>query len=47
MELTLPPDMKKLQIVILVAIAVSVAVLISWMGNLSTYETIASVPLSA
>jgi cytochrome c-type biogenesis protein CcmE len=34
--------MKKVQIVILAAIAVSIAVLISWMGNLSTYETIAS-----
>jgi cytochrome c-type biogenesis protein CcmE len=34
--------MKKVQIVILAAIAISIAVLISWMGNLSTYETIAS-----
>jgi cytochrome c-type biogenesis protein CcmE len=34
--------MKKLHIIILVLIAVSVAVLISFMGNLSTYETIAS-----
>ena len=34
--------MKKLQIVILVAIAAGVAVLIGFMGNLSTYETIAS-----
>jgi cytochrome c-type biogenesis protein CcmE len=34
--------MKKVQIIILVAIAVSIAVLISFMGNLSTYETIAS-----
>ena len=34
--------MKKVQIVILVAIAAAVAVLISFMGNLSTYETIAS-----
>lgn len=34
--------MKKVQIIILVAIAISVGVLISWMGNLSTYETIAS-----
>jgi len=34
--------MKKLQIVILVFIAVAIAVLISFMGDLSTYETIAS-----
>ena len=34
--------MKKLHIIILVLIAVSIAVLISFMGNLSTYETIAS-----
>ncbi|HEY4205746.1 MAG TPA: cytochrome c maturation protein CcmE [Puia sp.] len=34
--------MKKVQIIILVAIAISIGVLISWMGNLSTYETIAS-----
>ena len=34
--------MKKLHIIILVLIAVSVAVLISFMGDLSTYETIAS-----
>lgn len=34
--------MKKVQIIILVAIAVAVATLISFMGNLSTYETIAS-----
>jgi len=34
--------MKKTQIIILVAIAVAVAVLISFMGSLSTYETIAS-----
>ena len=34
--------MKKVQIIILVAIAASVAVLISFMGNLSTYQTIAS-----
>ena len=34
--------MKKLQIVILVLIAVSIAVLISFMGDLSTYESIAS-----
>lgn len=40
--LTLPPVMKKLQIVILVLIAVSIAVLISFMGDLTTYETIAS-----
>jgi cytochrome c-type biogenesis protein CcmE len=40
--LTLPPVMKKLQIVILVAIAISIAVLISFMTDLTTYETIAS-----
>jgi len=34
--------MKKLHIVILILIAASIAVLISFMGNLSTYETIAS-----
>ena len=34
--------MKKVQIVILVAIAAAIAVLISFMGDLSTYETIAS-----
>jgi cytochrome c-type biogenesis protein CcmE len=34
--------MKKIQIVILVFIAVAIAVLISFMGDLSTYETIAS-----
>jgi cytochrome c-type biogenesis protein CcmE len=34
--------MKKLQIVILVCIAIAIAVLISFMGNLTTYETIAS-----
>ncbi len=34
--------MKKLHIVILILIAVSVAVLISFMGDLTTYETIAS-----
>lgn len=38
----MPSVMKKVQIIILAAIAISVAVLISWMGNLSTYETIAS-----
>lgn len=41
-ELTLRAIMKKLHIVILVLIAVSIAVLISFMGDLSTYETIAS-----
>src|ERR1700742_1200797 len=40
--LTLPPVMKKIHIVILVLIAVSIAVLISFMGDLTTYETIAS-----
>ncbi|SRR5258708_16421343 len=40
--LTLPPVMKKLQIVILVLIAISIAVLISFMSDLTTYETIAS-----
>src|SRR5882762_8417051 len=40
--LTLHPVMKKLQIVILVCIAIAIAVLISFMGDLSTYETIAS-----
>ena len=34
--------MKKIHIVMLVAIAAIIAVLISMMGNLSTYETIAS-----
>ena len=34
--------MKKVQIVILVVIAIAVATLISFMGDLSTYETIAS-----
>ena len=34
--------MKKVQIIILVLIAVSIAVLVSFMGNLTTYETIAS-----
>jgi len=34
--------MKKIHIVLLVFIALSIAVLISFMGNLSTYETIAS-----
>ena|ERR1035438_3883879 len=34
--------MKKLHIVILVLIAVSIGALVSFMGNLSTYETIAS-----
>jgi len=34
--------MKKVHIVLLVFIALSIAVLISFMGNLSTYETIAS-----
>ncbi|MEO5996149.1 MAG: cytochrome c maturation protein CcmE [Chitinophagaceae bacterium] len=34
--------MKKTHIILLVFIAVSIAVLISFMGNLSTYETIAS-----
>ena len=34
--------MKKLHIVLLVFIAVCIALLISFMGNLSTYETIAS-----
>ena len=34
--------MKKVHIVILVVIALSVAVLVSFMGDLSTYETIAS-----
>src|ERR1700742_3510663 len=40
--LTLPPVMKKIHIVILVLIAASVAALISFMGDLTTYETIAS-----
>ncbi len=34
--------MKKTEILILVLIAVSIAVLVSFMGNLTTYETIAS-----
>ncbi|MEP6512966.1 MAG: cytochrome c maturation protein CcmE [Parafilimonas sp.] len=34
--------MKKTHIIILVLIAVSIAVLISFMGNVTTYETIAS-----
>lgn len=34
--------MKKLHIVILILIAVSIAALISFMGDLTTYETIAS-----
>src|ERR1700742_3637791 len=40
--LTLPPVMKKIHIVILVLIAASIAILISFMGDLTTYETIAS-----
>ncbi|HVX52041.1 MAG TPA: cytochrome c maturation protein CcmE [Chitinophagaceae bacterium] len=34
--------MKKIHIILLVVIAAAIAVLISFMGNLSTYETIAS-----
>ncbi len=34
--------MKKLHIIILVLIAASIAVLVSFMGSLSTFETIAS-----
>ncbi len=34
--------MKKTEIIILVAIAIAIAVLVSYMGNLTTYETIAS-----
>jgi cytochrome c-type biogenesis protein CcmE len=34
--------MKKLHIVILVSIGIVIAVLISMMGDLSTYETLAS-----
>jgi cytochrome c-type biogenesis protein CcmE len=34
--------MKKTEILILVLIAVSIAILVSFMGNLTTYETIAS-----
>jgi Flp pilus assembly protein CpaB len=34
--------MKKFHIVILILIAVSIGVLVSFMGDLSTYETIAS-----
>src|ERR1700753_1618396 len=41
-DLTLPPVMKKFQIVILVLIAISIAILISFMSDLTTYETIAS-----
>jgi cytochrome c-type biogenesis protein CcmE len=44
-ELTLPgvkKVMKRTHIILLVFIAVSIAVLVSFMGNLSTYETIAS-----
>ena len=40
--LTLPPVMKKIHIVILVLIAASIAILVSFMGDLTTYETIAS-----
>ena len=40
--LTLPSVMKKFHIVILILIAVSIGVLVSFMGDLSTYETIAS-----
>ena len=39
--------MKKLHIIILILIAASIAVLISFMGDLSTYETIASARLKA
>jgi CcmE len=41
-NLTLRSVMKKLHIVILILIAASIAVLVSFMGDLSTYETIAS-----
>ena len=44
-DLTLPRNlckMKKLHIVVLVLIAISIGALVSFMGNLSTYETIAS-----
>ena len=34
--------MKRINIIILVFIAISIGVLVSFMGNLSTYETIAS-----
>ncbi|MBS1916057.1 MAG: cytochrome c maturation protein CcmE [Bacteroidetes bacterium] len=34
--------MKRINIIILVFIAIAIAVLVSFMGNLSTYETIAS-----
>ena len=34
--------MKKINIIILVFIAIAIGVLVSFMGNLSTYETIAS-----
>jgi hypothetical protein len=34
--------MKRTNIVILIFIAISIGVLVSFMGNLSTYETIAS-----
>lgn len=37
-----PARMKRINIVILVFIAIAIAVLVSFMGNLSTYETIAS-----
>ena len=35
-------DMKRLNIILLVFIAIAIGVLVSFMGNLSTYETIAS-----
>jgi len=41
-DLTLHPVMKKLHIIILVLIAAAIAVLISFFGDLATYETIAS-----
>lgn len=34
--------MKKIEIIILVCIAAAIAVLVSFMGNLTTYETVAS-----
>jgi cytochrome c-type biogenesis protein CcmE len=34
--------MKKLHIILLVLIAIAIGILVSFMGNLSTYETIAS-----
>lgn len=34
--------MKKVEIIILVCIAAAIAVLVSFMGNLTTYETVAS-----